>query len=896
MNELPPLPAADDRSPIAADFLARWQAQLLSAQRHGGLQGAEGIRSDLELAPHQARTLLEVLSAPRIRHVLADEVGMGKTIEALMVYAALRAEHGRLWTMVLVPGHLSYQWLGEIYLRAHRVFAIATAGRVEALDLAQDLLLDREWIAATESARSRLLAGFGGAADAERPRLLIVDEAHRLAPEAYSLVQELARHVEHVLLLTATPVELDARKGGDQLRYEELLRLLDPDLTERGFEELRSREAAVVRGFAASKLGDDEKDLEAARGLAAWRVLRHRRADAPRIFKRRVLEKHVVPPLEGHVEAAEATRKALNAWAAAVPAEAGKEPFLSHARFAWEASISAERAALVLDEAVIAAGSLGGEAERALAPARERLEKVAASGPDPKVEKLVELIARAWKEDRQAGRKTLRKFLVFVSHRSTLERVAKALEDALATDVAVFHEGLDNTLRQDGDPPPRLQQLLDFRNKPATAILVCEDLAAEGHNLHSACHTVVLYDLPRNPNTTEQRIGRVDRLGQSKDVVIHVLVLDGTAGVAQAEKQASLGVFERSLGALTPSEEEALARGETLPARQDLTSPLRAFRNRRSSELEDRIRASLDAPHGWVFRASRRFEEWYGEGVLAQQCLGSVLTRAIARAYDLKAEKNEEPPPRVRESLRFRLARGESKIPGYRDTWGTCDRDEALEQDQLQFFAAGHPFVEDVLARATTGDHGARQALRLRIPGRGPRKGLLAHFLWDPARAFASRPASAAKDYGGRLARAVLPSLSIPVVVSLSAARHLELEVGPPERESPGLLRAVLQALVELDPSHCESALADPFAAEEAAPWLERAREAALGHAKARLRDFPGTLGRRLLARSRMEIDRDTALRDREAYIEAALAVSELARGRVADGLVLDAVATFDVR
>src|SRR5262245_38022192 len=75
MTELPPLPGADERSPIAADFLARWQAQLLLCQRRRGLQGAEGIRSDLELAPHQARTLLEVLSAPRVRHVLADEVG-----------------------------------------------------------------------------------------------------------------------------------------------------------------------------------------------------------------------------------------------------------------------------------------------------------------------------------------------------------------------------------------------------------------------------------------------------------------------------------------------------------------------------------------------------------------------------------------------------------------------------------------------------------------------------------------------------------------------------------------------------------------------------------------------------------------------------------------------------
>src|SRR5579872_6864725 len=361
---LPPLPGPDERSPIAADFLARWQARLLVSQRRSGLQGAEGTRTDLELAPHQARTVLEVLSAPRVRHVLADEVGMGKTIEALMVYQALRVERPRLWTMILVPGHLSYQWLGEIYLRAHRVFALATQGRggdargaeppasggLEALDpeVASDLLLDREWLASSEEGRRKLLEGFGGRANAQRPRLLIVDEAHRLAPPVYALVQDLARKVENVLLLTATPVELEAQGGADQLRYEQLLRLLDPDLTDEGFAKLRAREADVVRRFEGS---EDEKDLLAASGLAAWRVLRHRRADAPRVFKKRVFHRHAI-----------------------------------------------------------------------------------AGGDDAKLAYLKDLIARSWREDRQAGRKTLRKFLVFVSKREMLENIARYLEDELATD------------------------------------------------------------------------------------------------------------------------------------------------------------------------------------------------------------------------------------------------------------------------------------------------------------------------------------------------------------------------------------------------------------------------------------------------------------------------------
>src|SRR3954471_21556491 len=114
----PPYALPDDRSTNGSDFLARWQAQLLLAQRKTGLLGSEGIRSDLELASHQARTILDVLASARVRHVLADEVGMGKTIEALMIYQALRLERPGLRALILVPGHLAFQWLGEVYLRA----------------------------------------------------------------------------------------------------------------------------------------------------------------------------------------------------------------------------------------------------------------------------------------------------------------------------------------------------------------------------------------------------------------------------------------------------------------------------------------------------------------------------------------------------------------------------------------------------------------------------------------------------------------------------------------------------------------------------------------------------------------------------------------------------------
>jgi ATP-dependent helicase HepA len=889
------LPPPDDRSPIAADFLARWQARLFLAHRQSGLGGAEGVRSDLELAPHQARAVLEVLSAPRVRHVLADEVGMGKTIEALMVYEALRIQDPKLRTLVLVPGHLAFQWLGEIYLRAHRVFAIASEDRPEALELGSDVLLDREWLTAKRGAgaRTRLLESVR----AKGPCLLVVDEAHRLTPAGTELVRDLASAVDHVLLLTATPVELEAKsegRGADQLRYEELLRLLDPDLSARDLDKLRETEGRVTERFLArpkdragekvwfERLADaagddrarmlaaragasgDDEDVEdlldyvAARGLAAWRVIRHRRADAPKVFRKRLARMHSVKPLPGFLDVVSRVAKP---------------------ELVWEASVSVERFAHAIEK------------DASLAQVHDALLSLAKE-EDPKLVKLRELISGAWAEDRKAGKKSLRKFLVFVPDLETLERAEHFLEFELSTDVAVFHEGLDNTLREDGEPPERLQQLLAFRNQPSTAILICTDIAAEGHNLHSACHTVVLYDLPRNPNTTEQRIGRVDRLGQTRDVTVHVLLLEGTDGPAQAERQAALGVFERSLGALAPSEEEALAAGAASLGRErrDLTSPLRAFRNRPTEELGERVRSLLETPAGWVFRASSQFADWYSDPSLAQACLGSLLSRAAVRAFDLRAQKNESPPPGVRESLRFRLSRGDEPIPGYRDTWGTCDRDEALEQDHLQFFASGHPFVEDVLGRATTGDHGARQALRLRLPSRGPARGTLAHFVWDPGRSLVDRPAIA------RIARSVFPTLSIPVVVAAAEGKKLAVEVGPPSGAEASLRRDLLQALVELDPNVCESLLEDAVAPEEFVPWVAQAREAAVAHARERLAETPTRLGRRALARCAGEIERDATRGDRATVLELVERVlPELGTTRLEQGLFLDGLATFEI-
>ena len=233
-------------------------------QRHANAQRHPGwgvLAARIDIIPHQLRVAEIAASRRPPRLLLADEVGLGKTIEAGLIIAQQMASGRVARVLVLAPESLVHQWLVELHRRFNLAFAIFDEERCESIALEADgrnpfedeqcVITTTRWLANADGrAEQALEAGWD---------LIVVDEAHHLAwsPDAvsaeYTLVEQLAKQTPGVLLLTATPEQLGL--GGHFAR----LRLLDP----ARYQSLAAFEAESSRFVALS--GTVEKLLEGDR-------------------------------------------------------------------------------------------------------------------------------------------------------------------------------------------------------------------------------------------------------------------------------------------------------------------------------------------------------------------------------------------------------------------------------------------------------------------------------------------------------------------------------------------------------------------------------------------------------------------------------------------------------
>src|SRR5262249_5032840 len=315
------------------------------------------------------------------------------------------------------------------------------------------------------------------------------------------------------------------------------------------------------------------------------------------------------------------------------------------------------------------------------------------------------LLARApgWK---RAGDKTL----VFVAHRETLEMLRTALTHRAQLASGVFHEELS--------PARRDIEVARFRLPEGPSVLVSTECGGEGRNFEF-CRRLVLYDLPWDPGVVEQRIGRLDRIGRSWPVeIVYFRPPDrlGADGVRLCER---LGLFAEPLAGLEPQ----LAGVEDL-VREAAVDPA-------ASLTEARIAAVLGEAHA---ARSRIREAAYHE--LHRDRYASAMADAIrARVPADRDGLNQDVVVRLSERLgltverqrgarRFSIEIGNEAlvdglpgVPGGSSFLGTFDREEAVADEGLDFFAAGHPLVEGLLAHLEESPLGRVAALRAAIGG-----------------------------------------------------------------------------------------------------------------------------------------------------------------------------------
>jgi len=426
---------------------------------------------------YQIETVRKVLKQFRGRVLLADEVGLGKTIEAGMVLKEYLLRGMVESVLVLVPASLVGQWREELETK----FDVSCATTHDAL-LKGDP--DRFW------SQKRVIASIAQARRSEHARrllersfdLVVVDEAHHLrdrASQSYKLVDALNKRF--LLLLSATPVQ------NDLTELYNLLTLLKPGI----FKTLKEFKAAYMTAGKPRQPANPERLRELMRGA----MIRNTRAVVALKLPRRHASTIRVEGMQGERDAYQDLAAAVRSLAA----ERGPGRNRLSLRHLLAAAGSSPAAAT----GAIRRFSAGRSDE----PAWRRLaEQWAALSTGGKQAALLDLLRRNPAE----------KKLVFVHYHETLDHLAGLLTRS-GMAFARFEGGLSG--------PEKDSAIAAFRDE--VPVLLCTESGGEGRNIQF-CNTLINFDVPWNPMAIEQRIGRIDRIGQQREVFVFNLVTRDT--------------------------------------------------------------------------------------------------------------------------------------------------------------------------------------------------------------------------------------------------------------------------------------------------------------------------------------------------------------------------------
>jgi ATP-dependent helicase HepA len=472
--------------------------------------GLRGIRANL--IPHQLHIAYEVGQRHAPRVLLADEVGLGKTIEAGMIIhqqlLAGRAER----VLIVVPENLQHQWLVEMLRRFNLRFSLFDDSRYsEALQDSTNPFETEQMVICSLDFVRRNKQRLEQLADASWD-LLVVDEAHHLAwskdapSREYQVVEQLAEHIPGVLLLTATPEQL-----GQQSHFARL-RLLDPDRF-HDYEEF---------------VNEQQKYRPIADAVTLLLEGEHLTDDKLNLLGELIDEQDIEPLLKAansQSEDSEAARQALVTMLMDRHGTSrilfrntrnGVKGFPHRVLHQIKLPLPIQyQTAIKVSDIIGAKKQLEARAKEMLYPEQIYQEFEGENATwwnfDPRVEWLLNYLISNRNE----------KVLVICAQAATTLQLEQVLREREAIRAAVFHEGLSLIERD--------RAAAYFATEEDGAqVLLCSEIGSEGRNFQFACQ-LVMFDLPFNPDLLEQRIGRLDRIGQNREIQIMVPYLENTA-------------------------------------------------------------------------------------------------------------------------------------------------------------------------------------------------------------------------------------------------------------------------------------------------------------------------------------------------------------------------------
>jgi ATP-dependent helicase HepA len=701
----------------------RAQARLRQSEVRGFLGGR------LELIPHQFYILHEVSNRQIPRVLLADEVGLGKTIEACLILQRLLVTGRASRALVLVPEPLLHQWFVELLRRFNLWFTLfderrcldceaaepeknpflsAQLGLAATSFLAGDEKRAEQVVAAgwdlvivdeahhlgwTPGSRTRSAAGpaarsgakdggapqaagpaallgqamqnakDGGAPQATGPAALLGQPDAAVASPDYALVEKLAAKAPGLLLLTATPTQLG------QAGHFARLRLLDPNRYDHYESFLEEAEGYAAVAGVAEKLVDgktptagDRKtltkifDADPERLAELLGALEAGRPGAREALVRTLLDQHGT----GRVVFRN-TRAAMSGFPKrkylAAPVQ-GATPTLL------------ERIAREL------------EAEEAGDVSAIRY----AFKDDPRIDWLVEFLKKT----------SPAKVLLICRSERKLLAIEAAVKDRVNFKIGLFHEGLPLVQRD--------RQAAWFAEPDGAQLLLCSEIGSEGRNFQFA-HHLVLWDLPLNPGVVEQRIGRLDRIGQTETIKVHVPYVVGGADECVAEwYHRGLGALEAPLQAgddyHAAFKDRLLAlaihcvdgKKRTTPAQLDaLVQETQAFHAALTEKLKkgrDRLLELNSFDRAVAERVLEKVRAADADPFL-KRFLGELLDH-----FGVRVKDHEEGDLTL--DANHAYVEGFPSIP--RDGMlATFDRRRAITREDIRFLSADHPLVQDTI-------------------------------------------------------------------------------------------------------------------------------------------------------------------------------------------------------